>query len=103
MSIAVDSLAHPQHSWLQPLLDNKHCPLSIHHSVDSSMVPFYPLSMPEDMQLVVQAIFSADAPRFVGLDSNGDLQVAIQAPSELVVSAIVMLEGAQLPPPPNVC
>ena len=66
------------------------------------MVPFYPLNMHEDVQLVVQALFSADMPRFVGLDSNSDLQVAIQASPELVASTIVMPEGAQLPPPPNI-
>ena len=51
--------------------------------------------MPKDVQLVVQALFSADMPQFVGLDSNSDLQVAVQASLELVVSVVVMPEGAQ--------
>jgi len=57
--------------------------------LDSSMVPSYPLAIPDDVQQVLQVIYEADI-RYVGLDSNGDLCVAYWCPPELIIVAVVI-------------
>jgi len=99
ISMAQEGIAHPDHRWLQAIIDNQYCPPTFRH-IDSSMVPSYPLAIPEDVQQVLQVIYEADV-RFVGFDSNGDLCVAIRSPAELVIAAIVVQAGALLPPPPR--
>ena len=94
-----EGIAHPDHRWLQAVIDNHYCPPTFHH-INSSMVPSYPLVIPEDVQQVLQVIYEADV-RFVGFDSNGDLCVAVQSPAELIIAAIVIQAGAPLPPPPH--
>jgi len=87
------------HRWLQAVINNQYCPPTFRH-IDSSMVPSYPLVIPEDVQQVLQVIYEADV-RFVGFNSNGDLCVAIWSPAELIITAIVIRAGAPLPPPPH--
>jgi len=99
ISMAQEGIAHPDHRWLQAVIDNQYCPPTFRH-IDSSMVPSYPLAIPKDVQQVLQVIYEADV-RFMGFDSNGDLCVAIQSPAELVIAAVVVQAGALLPPPPR--
>ena len=47
-SMAQERTAHRKHRWLQPILDHQHCPALFHH-IDSSMVPIYTFTMPDDM------------------------------------------------------
>ena len=84
--------AHPDHPWLQQVLDHKHCPPFI-KSVDSGMAPRLRYTIPEDVQQVLQVQSSTFPPVYVGIDSNGDLQVAREADGNLVTISIVMPSG----------
>jgi len=66
------------------------------------MAPFYPFNIPQDVQQVLEVIFTSDMPWFMGFNFNGDLQVAIRAPHELIVAALVMPKGAITPPAPTI-
>jgi len=99
ISMVQEGIAHPDHRWLQAIIDNQYCPPTFRH-IDSCMVPSYPLIILEDVQQVLQVIYEADV-RFVGFDSNGNLCVAIWSPAELIIAAIVIRAGAPLPPPPH--
>ena len=77
ISMVQEGVAHPNHRWLQAVINNQYCPPTFHH-INSSMVPSYPLSILEDVQQVLQVIYEADI-QFVGFNSNGDLCVAIQS------------------------
>lgn len=87
------SMAHPDHPWLQAVLDHKQCPPFI-KSIDSSMIPIFVSgggSISEDMQQVVQLLSSTRTKSaYIGIDSNGDLQVATKVPASIVHSAIAM-------------
>ena len=86
-------MAHPDHPWLQAVLDHANCPPFI-RSINSSMSPFFVTgggSVPEDVQQVVQ-LLSLTGPTscYIGIDSNGNLQVARKAPAAIVHSALAM-------------
>ena len=80
---------HPDYQWLQPILDHKHCPPFL-VSVDSSMAPSLCYAIPEDVQQVLQVQCKGHPPMYVGIDSNGDLQVAGKADGDLITLSIVM-------------
>ena len=86
-------MAHPDHPWLQAVLDHPQCPHFV-RSIDSSMSPFFIKdggSIPEDVQQVVQLMSPTRSTTcYVGVDSNGDLQVARKAPATIVHSAFAM-------------
>lgn len=100
MSVTQEGIAHPHHRWLQAILDHQHYPPPF-CSINSSMAPFYPFDIPEDVQHVLEVIFTSDMPQFVGFDSNGNLQITIQALCELIVTTLVMPEGTITPPAPS--
>ena len=83
------SMAHPDHPWLLAVLDHTQCPPFI-KSVDSSMLPFFvkgSASGSEDVQQVVQLLLSTRTNScYIGIDSNGDLQVAKKAPAAITHS-----------------
>ena len=81
--------AHPDHQWLQGILDHKHCPPFL-VSVDSSMAPTIRYAIPEDVQQVLQVQSSGNPPMYVGIDSNGDLQAASKVDGDLITMSIVM-------------
>lgn len=83
---------HPDHLWLQQVLDHTHCPPFI-KSVDSGMAPRLCYTIPEDVQQVLQLQSLTFPPIYVGIDSNGDLQVAREADGDLVTVSIVMPLG----------
>ena len=103
-------MAHPDHPWLQVVLDHASCPPFI-RSIDSSMSPFFVTgggSVPEDVQQVVQLLSSTGPTSYyIGVDSNGDLQVARKAPAAIVHSALAMPRDWRItthpdpPPPPD--
>ena len=94
-----EEIFHPDHQWLQAIIDNQYCPPAFKH-INSSMVPTYPLVIPEDVQQVLQVIYETDI-RFVSFNSNSDLCVAIWSPTELIIVVVVVQVGALLPPPPS--
>ena len=98
MSIAEESIAHPDHTWLQPVIDHKHAPPFIRR-IDSSMVPIFSHAMPDDVQQTVVIGYPKVSPRYVGVDSNGDLRISAQCPSEIVVMFINLTENDIQPPP----
>ena len=75
--------------WLQPVLDHKHCP-SFLTTVDLFMVPTIRYAIPEDVQQVLQVHSSGNPPMYIGIDSNGDLQVAGKADGDLITMSVVM-------------
>ena len=86
-------MAHPDHLWLQKVLDHAQCPPFV-RSIDSSM-PLHFITgtgdMPEFMQQVVQLLSPTRTnPCYIGVNSNGDLQVAKRAPAAIIHSALVM-------------
>jgi len=93
MSIVQECTAHPEHQWLQVILDYPRCPTFLRH-VDSSMVPLYSHALPDDVKRVVSIWYSQGAPRYIGFDSNGDLCVAEVTPQDVVEMMIA--------PPPSV-
>ena len=102
LSVAQECTAHPDHPWLQPVLDHAHSPPFVKH-VDSSMVPLYSHSMPDDVQQVLMVNYSKGSPRFLGIDSNGDLQVSAQCrPSEVKMLINLTEDDPQPPPIPSV-
>ena len=72
MFVTEESIAHPDHMWLQPVIDHEHAPPFI-CQINSSMVPIFSHAMPNDVQRV---------------DSNGDLHVSAQCLSDLVMMFI---------------
>ena len=72
MSIVEESTAHPNHQWLQPIIDHRHSPVFICH-IDSSMAPIYSHAMPDDVQQVLTVAYLKALPRYLGVDSNSDL------------------------------
>ena len=98
MSIVEESTAHPNHPWLQPIIDHKHSPVFIHR-IDSSMAPIYSHAMPDDVQQVLAVGYPKASPRYLGVDSNGDLRVSAQCPSDLVCMFINFTEDDPQPPP----
>ncbi|KIM55470.1 hypothetical protein SCLCIDRAFT_30329 [Scleroderma citrinum Foug A] len=98
MSSMQESMSHPQHSWLQPILDNEHCPPLFKH-IDSSMIPIYSHSIPDDVQAVLNVQYPKESPRFLGFDSNGDLRVSAQAPHELIQLVLWATPQWPIPPP----
>ena len=97
MSSVQESTSHPQYSWLQPILDNERCPPLFKH-VDSSMVPIYSHSIPNDVQVVLSVQYPKGSPRFMGFDSNGDLHVAAQALHNLIQMVLWATPMWPLPP-----
>ena len=89
VATAASCTAHPDHPWLQTILDHSQCPPFL-QSVDLSMVPIATYAIPNDVQQVVQTLHSRSPPIYVGIDSNGDLMVAKTAPGDLVTIAIRM-------------
>ncbi|KIM50867.1 hypothetical protein SCLCIDRAFT_33931 [Scleroderma citrinum Foug A] len=98
MSIVQEKTSHPQHTWIQPILDHPHC-LAFFHHVDSSMVPIHSHAMPEDIHQTVMVMYPKESPRQLGFDSNGDLCVAGSGPGQNVVVCISADETFPLPPP----
>ena len=84
--------AHPDHQWLQAVLDHKHCPTFL-KTIDSTMVPTLVYAIPDDVQQVLQVQHKNHPPVYIGIDSNGDLQVAAKAPGELVTISVAMPPG----------
>ena len=82
-------IAHPDHKWLQPVLDHKHCPPFL-VSTDSSITPFLVYAIPDDVQQVLQVQHKHHPPVYIEIDSNGDLQMAIKAPGELITMSVIM-------------
>ena len=100
-------MAHPDHPWLQEVLDHAQCPPFI-RSIDSSMSPYFVTgggNMPEDMHQVVQLLsLTRTKPCYIGIDSNGDLQVAIKVPAATIHSALAMSSAwhvTTFPDPPR--
>ncbi|KIM55255.1 hypothetical protein SCLCIDRAFT_30499 [Scleroderma citrinum Foug A] len=100
LSMTQECTSHPQHRWLQPVLDHPSCPALFHH-IDSSMVPIYVFAMPDDVQRVLMVYTNARGPRYLGFDSNGDLYVSGHAPADLVITSINAPDdiGTTYPPP----
>ena len=98
MSIVEESTAHPDHPWLMPIIEHRHTPIFIHR-IDSSMAPLYSHAMPNDMQQVAVVSYPKVSPRYLGVDSNGDLRVSAQCPSEYVKILINLTEDDPQPPP----
>ena len=98
MSIMEESIAHPSHPWLQPIIDHRHSPVFIHR-IDSSMAPLFSHTMPDDVQQVLMVGYPKVSPRYLGVDSNGDLRVSAQCPSEFVKMLINLTEDDPQPPP----
>ncbi|KAI6150894.1 hypothetical protein BKA82DRAFT_18725 [Pisolithus tinctorius] len=96
LSTMQECTAHPDRTWLQPILDNEFCPVFLCHT-DSSMVPIYTRSLPEDMYWVVSVMFERWGSVHVGSDSNGDLIMLEEAPSGAVVAMVYALTGS-IPP-----
>ena len=86
-------MAHLDHPWLQVVLDHAQCPPFM-RSIDSSMSPCFITgggSMPKDVQQVIQLLsLTRTTLCYIGVDSNGDLQVAKRAPVEIIHSVIAM-------------
>ena len=91
MSIVEESTAHPDHLWLTPIIDHRYSPTFVRH-IDSSMVPIYSHAMPDDIQQVIAVSYPKAFPRYLGVDSNSDLQVSAQCPSEYVRLLINLTE-----------
>ena len=98
MSSVQESTSHPQHSLLQLILNNECYPPLFKH-IDSSMVPIYSHSIPNDVQAVLNVQYPKGSPRFMGFDSNGDLWVSAQAPHELIQMVLWATPQWPLPPP----
>ena len=59
--------------------------------------------MPDDVQQVLMVNYSKGSPRFLGIDSNGDLQVSAQCqPSEVKMLINLTEDDPQPPPIPSV-
>ena len=86
-------MAHPDHPLLQEVLDHAQCPPFV-RSIDSSMSPYFITgggNMPEDVHQVVQLLSPTRVkPCYIGINSNGDLQVASKAPAAIIHSALAM-------------
>ena len=97
MSIVEESTAHPSHPWLQPIIDHRHSPVFIRR-IDSSMTPTFSHAMPDDVQQVLTVGYPKASPRYLGVDSNGDLHISAQCPSEFVKMLINLTEDDPQPP-----
>ena len=89
VATAASHTAHPDHPWLQTILDHPQCPPFL-QSIDSSMAPIAAYAIPDDVQQVVQTLHDRSPPIYIGIDSNGDLIVAKTAPGDLISIAIRM-------------
>ena len=98
MSMVEESKSHPNHQWLQPILDHRHSPAFIKR-IDSSMVPLYSYAMPDDVQQIMAVAYPKASPRYLGVDFNGDLRVSAQCSSEFVTMFITLTESDPQPPP----
>ena len=85
----MSDLQSPDHPWLQPILSHKHCPPFL-VSVDSSMAPTLSYVIPEDVQQVLQVQCKGHPPMYIGINSNGDLQVAGKADGDLITMSLAM-------------
>ena len=90
VALAQSRTAHPDHPWLQHVLDHKHCPPFI-KSIDSTMVPCLRYAIPDDVQQVLQVQSQTFPPIYIGIDSNSDFQVAREADGDLITVSIAML------------
>ena len=54
------------------------------------MAPTLVYAIPDDVQQVLQVQHKHHPPVYVGIDSNGDLQVAAKAPGELITMSLAM-------------
>ena len=97
MSIVQERTSHPQHTWIQPILDHLHCPAFFLH-VDSSMVPIHSHALPDDVQQSIMVMYPKESPRQLGFDSNGNLCVAGSGPGGNVIVCISVDETFPLPP-----
>ena len=84
--------AHPDHQWLQGILDHQHCPPFL-TSVDLSMVPTIRYAIPEDVQQALQVQSRGNPPMYIEIDSNGNLQVASKVDGDLITMSVVMPLG----------
>lgn len=98
MSMVEESKSHPNHQWLQPILDHRHSPAFIKR-IDSSMVPLYSYAMPDNVQQIMAVAYPKASPRYLGVDFNGDLRVSAQCSSEFVTMFITLTESDPQPPP----
>ena len=98
MSVVQERTSHPQHTWIQPILDHPHCPAFLIH-VDSSMVPIHSHVMPNDVYQAVMVMYPNESPRQLGFDSNGDLCVTGSSPGQNMVVCISANETFLLLPP----
>ena len=97
MSIVEESTAHPDHPWLTPIIEHRHSPIFI-QCIDSSMAPIYSHAMPNDVQQVAAVSYPKASPRYLSVDSNGDLRVSVQCLSEYVKILINLTEDDPQPP-----
>ena len=70
-----------------PDMELPDCPPLL-HIVDSGMVPTFSKHMPESIQQVIRVIPVGSHWYYIGFDTNGDLQVAAQAPCKLVTTLV---------------
>ena len=56
------------------------------------MAPLYSHAMPDDIQQVIAISYPKASPPYQGMDSNGDLWVSAQCPSEYVKLLINLIE-----------
>ncbi|KIM58275.1 hypothetical protein SCLCIDRAFT_1098160 [Scleroderma citrinum Foug A] len=92
--------AHPDHPWLQAILELPDCPPLL-HNVNSGMVPIFSKHMPESIQQAIRVIPVGSHRYYLGFDTNGDLQVAAQAPRKLVTTPVYIpaTKSDQVAPP----
>ena len=54
------------------------------------MAPTLSYAIPEDVQQVLQVQYKGHPPMYIGIDSNGDLQVAGKADGDLITMSLAM-------------
>ena len=101
LSMTQERTSHPQHHWLQLILDHLSCPALFHH-IDSSMVPIYIFAMPDDVQHVLMVYTNMRGCRYLGFNSNRDLYVAGHAPAKLIIMSINAPDNTSISHPPPV-
>ena len=94
-----ECIAYPDHPWLQPILDHAHSSTFI-KQVNSSMVPLFSYLMPNDVQQSLMDNYPKASPQFLGVDSNGDLQVSAHCQSDNVKMLINLTKDDPHPPCP---
>ena len=96
MSVVQEGIAHPQHQWLQLVLDHPHCPPFIHH-IDSATVPLTSYAMPDDVPQALEVHWHSGAPRYLGFDSNGDLCSSSTCHGSKITKLILLPQTSPLP------